>query len=57
MFALVRGSETRALQKESPRNLSALCYKAVERLAQIAEASFPTTHDQQTGMLNFLLLF
>ncbi len=57
MFALVRGSEIRALQKESPRNLSTLCYKAVERLAQIVEASFPTTHDQQTGMLNFLLLF
>ncbi len=57
MFALVPGSEIRALREESPGNLATLCYKAVERLAQIAEASFPTTQDQQTGMLHFFPIF
>lgn len=56
MFASVPGSEIRALREESPGNLATLCYKAVERLAQIAEASFPTTQDQQTGMLYNLII-
>ncbi|VUZ41805.1 unnamed protein product [Hymenolepis diminuta] len=50
MFASVPGSEIRLLREESPGNLATLCYKAVERLAQIAEASFPTTQDQQTAI-------
>nr|VZI40592.1 unnamed protein product [Spirometra erinaceieuropaei] len=49
IFVLVPASEIRALREESPSNLATLCYKAVERLAQIAEASFPTAHDQQTA--------
>ncbi|VDL94917.1 unnamed protein product [Schistocephalus solidus] len=50
IFVLVPASEIRALREESPSNLATLCYKAVERLAQIAEASFPTAHDQQTAL-------
>ncbi|VDM23779.1 unnamed protein product [Hydatigera taeniaeformis] len=50
MFASVPGSEIRTLREESPGNLATLCYKAVERLAHIAEASFPTTQDQQTAI-------
>ena len=51
MFTSIPANEIRTLREESPGNLATLCYKAVERLAQIAEASFPTTEDQQTGII------
>ncbi|CDI96759.1 High temperature induced dauer formation protein [Echinococcus multilocularis] len=50
MFASVPGSEIRTLREESPGNLATLCYKAVERLAQLAETSFLTTQDQQIAI-------
>ncbi|VDD75604.1 unnamed protein product [Mesocestoides corti] len=50
LFTSVPGNEIRLLREECPSNLATLCYKAVERLAQIAEASFPTTQDQQTAI-------
>ncbi|KAA0187315.1 Protein HID1 [Fasciolopsis buskii] len=50
IFVLIPAAEIRALREESPNNLATLCYKAVERLSQIAEASFPTSKDQQTAL-------
>ncbi|KAM6897473.1 protein HID1b [Xenentodon cancila] len=41
IFALVPAAEIRAVREESPSNLATLCYKAVERLVQCADSSFP----------------
>ncbi|KAF8569827.1 hypothetical protein P879_07036 [Paragonimus westermani] len=50
IFVLIPAGEIRALREESPNNLATLSYKAVERLSQIAEASFPTPKDQQVAL-------
>ncbi|KAK4468924.1 hypothetical protein MN116_007590 [Schistosoma mekongi] len=46
IFALVPAAEIRALRTEAPNNLATLCYKAVERIAQVSESASPTTKDQ-----------
>ena len=51
VFASVPANEIRILRDESPGNLATLCYKAVEQLAEIADASFPTAQGQQTGII------
>ncbi|CAH8580203.1 unnamed protein product [Dicrocoelium dendriticum] len=50
IFVLIPSAEIRALREESPNNLATLCYKAVERLSQIAVASFPSVKDQQIAL-------
>ena len=46
VFTLVPSTEIRALREESPSNLATLCYKAVEKLIQAADASCRTQKDQ-----------
>ena len=49
IFALIPAAEIRALRTEAPNNLATLCYKAIERIAQVSESASPTTKDQLTG--------
>ncbi|VDP46168.1 unnamed protein product [Schistosoma curassoni] len=48
IFALIPAAEIRALRTEAPNNLATLCYKAIERIAQVSESASPTTKDQTT---------
>uniref|UniRef100_H3BX91 HID1 domain containing n=1 Tax=Tetraodon nigroviridis TaxID=99883 RepID=H3BX91_TETNG len=42
IFALVPAAEIRAVREESPSNLATLCYKAVEKLVQVADSGCST---------------
>ncbi|CAH8629825.1 unnamed protein product [Schistosoma rodhaini] len=55
IFALIPAAEIRALRTEAPNNLATLCYKAIERIAQVSESASPTTKDQLT-VLNCIRL-
>ncbi|CAH8591952.1 unnamed protein product [Heterobilharzia americana] len=55
IFALIPAAEIRALRTEAPNNLATLCYKAVERIAHVAESASPTSKDQLT-VLNCIRL-
>ncbi|CAH8613634.1 unnamed protein product [Schistosoma bovis] len=55
IFALIPAAEIRALRTEAPNNLATLCYKAIERIAQVSESASPTTKDQTT-VLNCIRL-
>nr|CAH8864940.1 unnamed protein product [Trichobilharzia regenti] len=48
IFALIPAAEIRALRTEAPNNLATLCYKAVERISQVAESASLTSKDQLT---------
>ena len=54
VFTLIPAAEIRALREESPSNLATLCYKAVEKLVQVAESGCRSVKDEQTGLLNIL---
>ncbi|KAM4623400.1 protein HID1b [Polymixia lowei] len=47
VFALVPAAEIRAVREESPSNLATLCYKAVEKLVQAADAGCPSEKERQ----------
>ena len=49
VFTLIPAAEIRALREENPSNLATLCYKAVEKLVQAAEAGCRSQRETQTG--------
>ena len=52
VFTLIPAAEIRALREESPSNLATLCYKAVEKLVQVAEAGCRSQKDEQMGKMS-----
>ena len=56
VFALVPSAEIRALREESPSNLATLCYKAVEKIVQAADASCRSQKDQVQVLNSIRLL-
>ncbi|KAF2352356.1 Hid-1/Ecm30 [Trinorchestia longiramus] len=51
VFVLLPASEVRALRESAPSNLATLCYKAVERLVNAADAG-AATHQEHQAVLN-----